>query len=376
MMSQGICVRLFVYMLATCHAAAPTAFLQLGPPANATGATAEGVWMDSMMKSVEGALVEAHELEEELTIKPRDSSVYVTGSSLLREATIKAGLLRSAQHHLRHTLLKLDFEATGCRIVMLLNDPATSDASHLCIWHEDTLQLPESEESYGASDGASRAADAKMQQQQQQPNGADAFARLRASRPVQAWLSRDVAEAAFAARFYDGTASEGFFPTQWQWLTTRAPQRRHLAGTPSSQQNASSTNSSRGGGGGGSVFALEGLAASKTYVVFRGGALQRGKRLFDEILAPQARTIPGSVAAASLHDPVLNKLLWLVLWRSEKARDEGERMLASVLNVSNALAPMLAEPLGMEQYPDASIFWQASDARRESAGVQDTSESS
>ena len=57
---------------------------------------------------------------------------------------------------------------------------------------------------------------------------------------------------------------------------------------------------------------------------------------------------------------MVGKLLWLVLWRSEKARDEGERMLASVLNVSSVLAPMLAEPLGTEKWPEAAIFWRPS----------------
>ena len=362
--------------------ARPTAFFQLSPSNN------ESEWMSSMMERVEGALVEAHELETELEFRPHSSSSDLIGSSLLREATIKQGMLPGARNQYRHHLLKLDMEASGCELVMLLDDAATLDTSHLCIWRDTDA---EARPSNGIADAVADA-DTPM------PNGEDAFARLRASRPAEQWLARDDAEAAFAAKYYDGSASEGFFPTRWQWLTAHPPRRRHAemanatsgGGGSSSSSNASSSRSrsaaSGGGDGGGNgdggsergapnqgggaqrphpaesspVLVLDGLAASKTYAVFRAGALSRGKRLFDDILAQQSRMIPGAVAAASLHDPVLHKLLWLVLWRNEKARDDGERLLAGVLNVSSALAPMLAEPLGTERWPEACVFFRTS----------------
>ena len=328
-----------------------------------------------MMHRVEGALVEAHELESELVIKPSHDYDLI-GSSLLREATIKPGMLAGAKNQYRHHLLRLDMEASGCELVILLSDPATLDTSHLCIWRDD--------------DAEARPSDAISDADTPMPNGEDAFARLRASRPAEQWLARDDAEAAFAAKYYDGSASDGFYPTHWQWLTAQPPHRRlvraanattgvgggasssdgGISSSGSSGSGSSGSGSSGSGGSGsgsgsssgsssrgmdGSVLVLDGLAASKTYAVFRSGTLGRGKRLFDDILAQQSRMIPGAVAAASLHDPVLNKLLWLVLWRSERARNEGERMLAGVLNVSSALAPMLAEPLGNEGPPRGSV---------------------
>lgn len=332
-------------------ALAPAAFLTL--EANQTAAEAQ--WTTSMMRSVEDALAEAHGLEEELAMQVQaPKSNAIVGSSLLREATIKSGMWPSARHHYRHSLMKLDLDVTlGCRLVLLLSDPATLDASHLCLW--------ESEQSRdGTTDDA------------QLPNGAYGLARLRASQPTQARLERDQAETAFAAKHYEGNASEGFYPTTWQWLTAHRPKRRHLATdpetnavrtkTPPSGNSSNSSSNTTRGASSSSVLTLDGLAASKTYAVFRAGTVQRGKRLYDDILATQARTIPGAVAAASLHDPVLGKLLWLVVWRSEKERDEGERMLASVLNVSNALEPMLAEPLGTERWPEAAIFWRSTTA--------------
>lgn len=334
-----------------------------------------------MMRSIHDALVEADELETSLMPKRSKSPALVAGSSLLREVTIKPGLHDVALSDFRHGVLRVEIEAGGCGLVLLMNDPSSLDASFLCLWPQQTGATVPPQLETGLESGV-RSASAGSPPRPK-PNGADGFAALRASRPAHSWDARDAVLATFASRYYDGGASEGFYPTAWRWLMHQPAARvsrrlGSLAAHPGSAHRAENlTQAAAGGGvnvsaavaaaadgtrsiGSGShvgLLALEGLAASKTMGVFKPGELGRGVHLLGEILAPQARDIPGAVAAATLHDPALNKLLWVVLWRSERERDVGEGLLNSVLNVSRALAPLLAEPLATERWPEAAVFW-------------------
>lgn len=297
-------------------------------------ARSEQSWVNEMLRNVQESLVEAHDLEASL--KPKTGNRTLSGSSLLREFAVKD--IAPAMASWRRSVLRSELEgSTSCTLAVLIADPASLDLSSLCLWGN-----VQSDTGVEAS----------------KPNGADSFSLLRSSHPAAAWAARDAVQAEFAARFHDGSANEGYYPTTWHWLARNpaasASTRRLLQ-----QQSANSSRSGSSGGSSAGVLAVEGLVATKTMCVFEPGAMNRGVRLFSELYAPQARSVPGAVAAVALHDPALNKVLWLMLWRSDRERDAGERMLANVLNVSRVLEPVLAEPLSTERWPNASIYWSA-----------------
>ena len=288
-------------------------------------------WMANMAREVHSALVEAEQLETTMVTRAHPGSVQ--GGALLREATVKPGLMDSALDVFRGSLLPLEF-GLGCRIALVLGDAGSRDTSYMCLW----------------TDGAERADGAS------QPNGADTYEQLRSSQPRAAWTARDEAHARFAARFHEGEANEGFYPSRWHWLGE--------SGRPGGGAIP------LGAAGEAPVGALDGLVATKMMGLFHHGSLERGRHLFCDLLAPQLRSIPGAVAAASLHDPALDKLLMLMLWRSAADRIRGEAIVERAINVSGTLGPLLTEPLLVEAWPDAAVFWaaRAGPAERTAAG--------
>jgi hypothetical protein len=322
--------------------------------------TTDPTWMANMAAQVHDALLQAEQLEAAAAVSPTaPAAAAARGGALVREATMKAGELQTGLDRYVASLLPLDFHA-GCSISLALDDPSTLDVAFMCVWLEDEL----------ARNGT-------------EPNGADMYERLRASRPPHTWERIDRAHTTFAAEYYDGTANTGFYPARWAWLTAGEPSRdaRRLSLAPpgrstnasapaagrapaasangthaalpraSPAANASRADDARG------VYAIDGLAVTRLMGLFSAGEVGKGCDLFEGLVMPQLRSIPGIVAAASLHDEALQKLLALVVWSGADEQVKGEAMLAEVLNVSVALAPYLREPLISERWPDATLFW-------------------
>ena len=329
-------------------------------------------WMGNMQRAVHDALVEAQDLEARAlapfqAARPGLVPGLIRGNALVVEATIREGALPSALLHFQRQLLGTEFEA-GCRIGILLDDPSVLDVSFVCLWVEDRPS------GVSGARGSARA------------NGIDAYQRLRAAHSPHAWALHNAARESFAAKYYSGGASEGFYPAKWFWLA-RAPAARsarrleavaaltshdtangaprhdlppyHDGHTGASSDARSTSTVGGGSAGGAAVLAVEGLVATKVMGVFEVGQVEKGVRLFDELLVPQLRSIPGIVAASSLHDVALSKLMMLMVWRSVDDLRRGERLLSSVLNMSAALQPVLREPLLTEHWPDAALFWPA-----------------
>lgn len=104
------------------------------------------------------------------------------------------------------------------------------------------------------------------------------------------------------------------------------------------------------------VLGLQGLICYKIIALFKPGELERGRGSVTEALLPQLAPLPAAVAATSLHDTELQKLLVLIL----ASAPLNLTSLANAVQQSKALAPLLSEPLVTEVFTDAAIYWPGS----------------